>query len=174
MRIFESSPVPGDSFQIWVSAISNVELWGSWDYKWITDDSSYYQVLSVRYSCWSQDLPCWSSQRPCPLPVLSGLSITTSVYCLGWIWKPKGKGLVWMGRYVMLEALSTACPLRSTSWSPETYPRTSLSCCWTLWLQRTHLCVTVHETQWWDFGVIPDTNLHAGALRTSMGHLTHN
>jgi hypothetical protein len=170
MRLFGSSLVPCDSSPIWVSAISNVGLWGSWDYRWITDDSFYHQVLSVRYSCWSQDLACWSSQRPCPLPVLSGLSITTSVYCWGWIWQPQGKCLEWMGRYVTMEALSTACPSRSTGWSPETYSRTSTSCCRTLWLQRAQLCVTVQETQWWDFSVILDTNLHAGALRISMTH----
>jgi hypothetical protein len=84
------------------------------------DDSSYHHVSSVRYSCCSQDPACWSSHRTCPLPVLSGLSITTRVYCWGWIWHPQGKGLVWMGRYVMMEALSTACPSWSTGWSPET------------------------------------------------------
>jgi hypothetical protein len=112
--------VPGDSSPIWVSAISNVGLWGSWDYRWITEDSSYHQVSSVRHSCWSQDLACWSSQRPCPLLVLFGLSITTSIYCCGWIWQTQGKDPVWMGRYVMMEALSTACPSRSTGPSPET------------------------------------------------------
>jgi hypothetical protein len=60
------------------------------------------------------------------------LSITTSGYCWGWNWHPQEKGLVWMGRYVMMEALSTACPSRSTGPSPETYPRTSTSCSWTL------------------------------------------
>jgi hypothetical protein len=141
----------------------------------VTDcyDSSFLQVSCPRCSYRNQDQDWWSAHKLCPSPVLSLVHHLAVMIGAG---SASVLEKAWSGwdTYFLVEAQATAHTSITSSPSSETRLRISFPWSWALWPQRTQPHITVQETQWRELSVSPDTNLPAGANRTSRGRAAHS